>query len=401
MNRPLPAASPLWDEVVLVVGTRRWDGRRSTAERLAEGLADHAAVLVVIPERRGKGRDSEHPLRVVGPHLAQVVVPAGSVGAWPGLASFDAARAGRTIRRALVELGSPTVRAVVVTSPTAALDAVDADVRVFAASDDLLDGWTARSRRPRVVEHELNRTQRWADVVIAGSPTLAAAIGGAGSDPVVVPDGVDDAAFAPRRPPATGAPVAGFVGDLAADVDLNALEAVADRGHELLLVGRGPRRPYPAALAQLLRRPNVEWVGPRPRDEIPELVARCRVGLVPLVDSPYTRARLPLDALVHLAAGQPVVGTRCEPVRWLRARGRGRRSWLGDGSGSLRSADVVGADEPGGFADLVERRLAVPPGAAAVDRRRRFAWDHRWSVRAAEVAALIGVGRPDVVESAR
>ncbi len=84
-------------------------------------------------------------------------------------------------------------------------------------------------------------------------------------------------------------PVAGLVGHLSDRIDLLYLEAVADTGESLLLVG-----PRDAALEtrrfdRLVARPNVQWVGPK-------AYAGCRatwdhgVGLVPYADKAFNRA---------------------------------------------------------------------------------------------------------------
>jgi hypothetical protein len=294
------------------------------------------------------------------------------------------------------------VLAEVVTPCTRGAVPVAADLRVLVVGDDVLDGWFPPARTG-ALEQEVARAVADADLVVVGSPAIGDALPGLPTEPLVLPDGVDDAAFTGAHPVppgrragptwdrhggvgggtsggiGTAAPVAGFVGDLAADVDLASLDAVARAGHDLVLVGRGPRAGVPDDLARLLRRSNVTWAGPRPAGEVPALVATCRVGLVPLLDTAYTRARMPLDSLVHLAAGQPLVATGCEPARWLR-------------TGPLDDDDVAIAVDPDSFAELVGRRVAERPDPVAARHRRRVAEDHRWSARGEALARAIGIG---------
>jgi teichuronic acid biosynthesis glycosyltransferase TuaH len=393
-----------WDDVVVLVGVQRWDGRMSSVERLASGLAEHVAVLVVAPDPTSAGRERDARLQVIGPRLARVAAPGLAGGRSPLLARIDASLVHRTVRRALVDLGSPRVRGLVLSSSLPQLPPVEEEVRVLLVGDDLLDGWANGSHRMPSLERALHRAVTDADVVVAGSPVLADILGHAGVVSEVLPDWLDDDAVAATVDHLAGgdgavaASVVGVVGDLAGGVDLDALDVVAAAGHDLLLVGRGTRGPVPPVLAQVVKRSNVEWVGPRPAAEIPGLVARCRVGLVPLHDTPYTRARLPLDALVHLAAGQPVVGTDCEPMRWLRAGGPVGSRRIDDAAPGMDDRDAAIARDADALAELVAERLVAAPDATADQRRRGFAARHRTSVRAGRLAAMIGLDQLEASE---
>jgi hypothetical protein len=74
--------------------------------------------------------------------------------------------------------------------------------------------------------------------------------------------GVDQAPL----PPEVGlrGPAAGFVGQINDRADLSLLEAVADRGLSLLLVGPVNPAFEPERFGALRRRDNVCWVGPQP-----------------------------------------------------------------------------------------------------------------------------------------
>lgn len=398
------AAMASWEEAVVVVGVRRWDGRPSTMARLAEGLADHTPVLLVLAAPLVDRPERDERLALLGPQLARVVAPVSTRSPGRATATVDGALVRHAVHRALGELGSPAVRAVVA-PPLTVRPAPDAGgLRVLVVGDDVLDG-SVPGRRGGHLEPAFRRDLAEADRVVAGSPVVADALGALDVDSIVIADGIDDDAFALAR--SRGRPdgaartvAAGFVGDLAGDVDLAALEAVARTGIDVRLVGRGPRGALPDALARIVRRSNVEWIGPRPPDAVPGALLGCRVGILPLIDSAYTRARLPLDALVHLAGGRPVVATDCEPARWLRRVGRSgvRRP---SAPGVLDDADVVIAADPDAFAAHAARLARTPIGVADAARRRRFAADHRWSRRAAELASLLDVRAPVAVEAIR
>ena len=64
-------------------------------------------------------------------------------------------------------------------------------------------------------------------------------------------------------------PVAGFVGRINHRTDLQLLEAIADRGRSLLLVGPRDAGYEPRRFDALRRRRNVRWVGPKPSAALP------------------------------------------------------------------------------------------------------------------------------------
>jgi teichuronic acid biosynthesis glycosyltransferase TuaH len=160
--------------------------------------------------------------------------------------------------------------------------------------------------------------------------------------------------------------VAGFVGRINERTDLRLLEAIADRGRSLLLVG--PKDPAfePGRFEALRRRPNVRWVGLKPSGALPSYLQMMDVGLVPYRDSRFNRGSFPLKTLEYLAAGLPVVATDLPAIRWL-------------------ATDLVCIAGPASFADQVDRLLATPRTAAMRERRQAFAEQHGWARRAADI----------------
>jgi teichuronic acid biosynthesis glycosyltransferase TuaH len=85
-------------------------------------------------------------------------------------------------------------------------------------------------------------------------------------------------------------PVAGFVGHLNSRTDLALLEAVAEAGTSLLLIG--PKDPdfEPARFDRLAARQNVSYLGARPFEQLPAYSRLIDVGLVPYGDTSSTGA---------------------------------------------------------------------------------------------------------------
>ena len=163
----------------------------------------------------------------------------------------------------------------------------------------------------------------------------------------------------------------GLIGHINARIDLHLLEAIADRGRSLLLVG--PKDPgfEPERFGALVRRPNVCWVGPKPFELLPGYLRLLDVGLVPYRDSAFNRGSFPLKTLDYLAAGRGVVATDLPSIRWL-------------------ATDLVTvASGPGAFADAVDRSLEQIKSPALMARRRALAAQHGWADRAAELHAAI------------
>ncbi len=137
-------------------------------------------------------------------------------------------------------------------------------------------------------------------------------------------------------------PVAGFLGHVNDRIDLALLEAVAQTGMTLLIVG--PVAPgYQAdRFAALVDRPNVTWTGPRPYQEMPSYLRLIDVGLTPYAVNDFNRASFPLKTLEYLAGGRAVVATPLPA-----------NAWLG-------SEHIVVADGPEKFAAAVVAAAATP-----------------------------------------
>ena len=166
-------------------------------------------------------------------------------------------------------------------------------------------------------------------------------------------------------------PVYGFVGNLVPDkVDLDLLEELARRIDVGTLLLAGPSQGLTTErLAELTRHACVRLLGPVPYPEMPSVVAAFDVGLIPYVESEYTRSCFPLKLYEYLAAGKPVVASGLPELRGM-------------------EPDVVvvaGVDE---FAGAVARALELG-SQADVDRRVTLAAGNTWDVRTERVLELV------------
>lgn len=385
-GRRAPALDGDWSGLVVFCAATSWDGVRMPDHHVAERLARWAPVLYVDPpvshvtaRRQPELAPSLQPprLRLLAPRLARLTPLAPPGKGRPGVRVVSNALRVRAIRRAVRDLGG-TVRAVVAASLDPVYGAFPDARHVLYGTDDYVAG----SKLMGVARHRLaaaeDRQLHDSDVVVAISPVLAERWRSKGYDVALVPNGCDAAAFAgpaPVTPPdaVLERPVAGFVGHLNARIDLGYLEAVADRGLTLLVVG--PRMPgfEPARLDALFARSDVRWVGPKPFAALPAYVGAIDVGLVPYADSEFNRASFPLKTLEYLAAGKPVVATDLPSIRWLDTPHIARRA---------------GYDE---FAETAYRLATAPADDDEVAARRVLAARHSWDNRAAELARLLGI----------
>jgi teichuronic acid biosynthesis glycosyltransferase TuaH len=241
-----------------------------------------------------------------------------------------------------------------------------------------------------------------ADVVTALSPLLAERWSALRGRPVpLIPNGCTPVrASASSVTPAIKIlprPLVGLVGRLNARIDLDIVEAIADAGFSLLIVG--PHNPQwePQRFSALTARSSVHYVGRVSEDEVPPYIAATDIGITPYVDSPFNRASFPLKTLDYLSAGRPAVSTALPTARWL------HDDLLCANQGTAPDRILALANDREAFINAL-RRIAGDPGKAdagssgaagmeppQAEPCRAFAARHSWSRRADTLAAAIGL----------
>jgi len=369
-----------------------WDGIPGTDRRLATALSVHYPVLWVDPpispatataRRGGAGRTPRPRLSDVADRVIRLSTVALPGMTRTGLRVSTAPLLRAQARWALRRLGVTPI-GVVATYLEDVLGRWGAPSLLYG-TDDYVAGAGLMGLSARRLRNQERAALRRADIVAAITPQLADRWRGLGAKVEVLPNGclpVEPAAV-PTALRDMPRPAVGVVGQLSGRIDLALLEAVADTGLSLLLVGPYDGRFQPERFAMLVARANVRHVGAVPAAELPGHLAAMDVGLTPYRDSDFNRASFPLKTLEYLAAGLPVASTFLPATDWLREDLRR--------SGEPRPDELlaVGTD-PAGIAAAV-RRLAVAPPVA--DRCRSFATRHTWSQRAETLAGLIDASR--------
>lgn len=385
-TRPAAAAGPWDDMVMLCVGTK-WSLKMANA-KLAEALSEHAPVLYVNPPASHLTRLNDPStaellrsprLRLVAPRIAAFtpLVPPKPMA--PAIRPVTERLVRRQLRHAVAALGG-SVDAVL--SEWLFIDAYGAcgeRVDAYWWTDDPAGAAALWGRDPERLAVAEQRLIRRSDVVLPVSSEKTDELRAGGIDAFHLPNGCDapfyrtvDGAPEPTDVDLPG-PIVGFVGHLNDRTDLAFLEAIADTGTSLLLIGPHGESFEPARFAALAGRGNVVSLGRRPFEDLPSYLAKIDVGVVPYRDSLFNRNSFPLKMLEYLAAGLPVVSTPLPAVRWL------------------ETDLIVTAATPEEFAASALRALPSAADANLIARRRALAERHSWSARAESVVELLGI----------
>lgn len=129
----------------------------------------------------------------------------------------------------------------------------------------------------------------------------------------LVPNGVDfklfEAAGPGQRPPEMAQisqPIIGFSGTVGPAVNLKLLEFLAKKRPDWSFVFIGEVRRVVRALRSC---PNVYFLGPKKRSELPSYLGCFSAGIIPYEVNPSTETVHPVKTYEYLAAGLPVVST--------------------------------------------------------------------------------------------
>jgi glycosyltransferase involved in cell wall biosynthesis len=366
---PLLADDPRPELIVL--SHLRWDFVWQRPQHLVSRLAARASRAVFV----------EEPLPVptaAAPRIRSV--PAGAVTrAWlevPGAephCGFDADAAacyptliadhvGAAQRERIVWLYTPMAL------PLARL--LGPDVLVYDVMDDL----ASFAHAPPGLRQLQRATLDAADVVFTGGRSLQQSVAAHRPDAHCFPSGVEPSHYAQaragrrRRP----RPVAGYVGVVDERLDLGLVAHLANALPEWEIRIVGPvLKTDPATLPQA---PNLRYLGPQRYEDLPAVMARFDVALMPFALNEATRSISPTKTLEYLAAGLPVVSTPIPDV-----------------VASFGAVVDIQADAAA-FARACERVLGHDPA----ERDRKVApllrWNH-WDAIAERMAALVDEAR--------
>jgi hypothetical protein len=373
--------------VVVLRAANSWDGPWFADQQLAVALSKRVPVLYVDPAVSFLGRVPRSSLvkpwtRTLGPQLVRlspVTLPAGQRR---GVSRLTRSIVVQSITRTVRSSGA-RIEALIDCAPLVPVLGRCGELRrIFWAQDDFVAMAGLVGVSPAAMSRGAARLAGEADLIVASSPKVAEEMSRSGTPTALIPFGCDTAVFGrtldlgPAPDVKLEGPVAGFMGHIGERIDVSLLDAVAAEGISVLLVG--PRHPRfdMAGLDRLLARPNVQWVGPRPFEDLPTYLAAMDLGLVPYNHSPFNEASFPLKTLEYLAGGRPVVATDLPAIRWLNC------------------PFIEVADSPTAFVSAVRRVIGTPRDRAARQKLLDFAAGHTWDARAAQFLGEIAAMRP-------
>lgn len=239
---------------------------------------------------------------------------------------------------------------------------------------DCLDDWAGfPGIGPAVVGAEPDLV-RSADLTIVASEKLLRKWQDGAARILLVPSGVDLAHYQARFGPSellgdVLGPVIGYFGAIASWVDVPLLEKIARRFPDATLVLAGER--FDVDLGALESLPNVRLLGDRPYEEMPALLWRFDVSLIPLLVNDMTEASNQVKLYEYCFGGRPIVATELSDLR--------------PHGGFISLAR--GHEE---FLELVARALEEPSDDPRRIARRRLAAASDWEARYLSIDKAIG-----------
>lgn len=350
-----------------------WDSVRGTDQQLVAALADQATIVYVDPPRSVVRARRKYPADAgagLGP-VRRLTPLAPPLPYRRGMARITERLHAMQASRILAQV-RPDVAVCTCLDPVLGL--VPYILSVLVGTDDYVAGAELMHQRVDFVRRAEARQLIDADVVTAVSPELRQRWRNLSGKPVeLLPNGCDVAHFAQAVPPidvGLRPPIAVVMGNLSQRIDLSLLESVASDDMSLVLVGPHDPTWEPERFKALVSRSNVRWLGRRPFEQLPGILATADVGLTPYADDPFNRASNPLKTWEYLAAGLPVVTT---PLPSSTRLGKGMVS-VASGPNAFRLAvrRAVNEDSP----DARVRRLA-------------FARQQSWDARADKLLRLV------------
>lgn len=232
----------------------------------------------------------------------------------------------------------------------------------------LSDLYEAMPGKSKAVEYALPELMALADLIVATStPILEALPRKYRSKAELLPNGVDLELFARTdlaAPSCYGSrPIVIFAGGIGSWVDVEVLETIADWSDvDVFVLGRlADETPLPR---------KVKFVPNVPYTELPRWFAHAQVGIVPFVDSRFTRAVSSNKVMQYLGAGLPVVTLNLPDSRDL--------------EGVCHTTDRFA------FTQAVRAHLEQKPGMSRTRQNHSInSWKTRVDTLMSQIAALI------------
>jgi len=379
-------------EHIVWLSGEHWDQDGGTHRAMATGMSAYSRILWVDPPASPVTRNrKDHNVAPVLVQVADNVTCLRPVAlplhSRPGIRASTPLLVRAQVRWAIRKLGfHPS--AVVMLYLGGLLDGWGSGVvKVMYGTDDYVAGAGLMGISARYLLRRERKDLAKADVVVAVSPELARRWTDIGPSPVVIPNGCWPLSGVMENLPAVEvdlpSPVVGLIGRLSSRIDLDALEAIADSGQSLVLMGPLDARLDAERFHKLARKPSVRYMGPIPSAELPAYLAAIDVGITPYRDSAFNRASFPLKTLEYLSAGLPVVTSDLPAMRWLRADLEETES------SDLADQILVLAESSQDYVRAV--KLIASGDSDTASHRIAFARRHSWTNRAEQFATVLGL----------
>lgn len=387
MGRKIAMTENFKDAVVLAAANR-WDGVPMADQQLAKALSRHTPVIYVDPPQSlmtryratGKLQIVLKPrIEYLGERLIRVTPEVLPGLSRPLVAQVNRRIIAKQVSKAMGDLDGNAAAVIEANILTSIMGLCGEGQQVYWAQDDFAGMASLVGNSRRAYQKAEARIARQADRIIAANPLVADTLRAQGLEVDLIPFGCDFEVFRkaldvkPANDVDLPGPIAVFMGHIGDRIDLEILEAVAQNGSSILLVG--PRHPRTDLhrFETLLAFPNVQWVGAKPFHELDQYLAHGTVGLLPYNLSDFNLGSFPLKTLEYLAAGLPVVATRLPAMSWL------------------NTEHIHLADSSVEFAELTSRLLAEGRDSTESQIRSSFAAGHTWDDRANAFAGVLGI----------
>jgi UDP-galactopyranose mutase len=298
--------------VIIAVSHLRWNFVYQRPQHLLSRLAKHYDIIFF---EEPKFHEKEHLMVVTKPHPNVTVytprTPVKAAGFHDDQLPY--------LKPLVRELGTDHEKAIVwFYTPMAMplLDELDPEFVVYDCMDEL----AAFKNSPKQLLQRENALFKKADIVFTGGPSLYRAKRGRHPNVHCFPSSVDVAHFAQALNRADSHPThsamprprLGYYGVIDERLDLGLIGHLADTHPEWQIILVGPVAKINAA--ELPRRKNIHYLGQRPYEELPQILAGWDACLLPFALNESTRFISPTKTLEYMAAQLPIVSTRIADV---------------------------------------------------------------------------------------